>query len=138
MQHIILAFQLNCNVLGISIDCHVPDSAIAQAVSRRLPTATARVRVRVRSCGIFGRQSSFGTGFLRAFRFPLPILILPTSSHSSSIIRGWYNGPNTGRRAKWVQSHPIRTAIGLQFWVEFYAVIVIWNRLVRCKGTNTL
>jgi hypothetical protein len=48
--------------------------AIAQALSRRLPTAAGRVRVQVRSCGILGGQSDTGTGFLRILRFLLPIL----------------------------------------------------------------
>jgi hypothetical protein len=46
--------------------------------------------------------------FLRELCFPLPILILPTAPHSSSIARGWYNGLNTGRRNKWTQSHPTK------------------------------
>jgi hypothetical protein len=62
--------------------------AIAQAVSRRLPTAGTRVRARVKSCGIRGRQSGTGAGFLLVLRFPLPILIPPTAPHTStSIIR---------------------------------------------------
>jgi hypothetical protein len=65
----------------------------AQTVSRRLPTAAARVRAQERSCGICGGQSSAGLDFLRVLRFPLPILIQPTAPRSSSIIRGWYNRP---------------------------------------------
>jgi prophage antirepressor-like protein len=53
--------------------------AVAQAVSRWLPTA-ARVRVRA-ACDVCGRQSGTGTGFLRVFRFPLPII--PPVSPSS-------------------------------------------------------
>jgi hypothetical protein len=80
--------------------------AIAQAVSRWLPTAADRLRSQVKSCGICGGQSGTGAGFLRVLRFPLPILIAPTGPHSSSIIRGRYNRPNSGRRTKWTQSHP--------------------------------
>jgi hypothetical protein len=66
--------------------------AVAQAVSRWLPTAAARVRTRVWSCGICGGQSGVGTGFLRVLRFPLSIFIPPISPQSpSSIIWGWYN-----------------------------------------------
>jgi hypothetical protein len=62
--------------------------ATAQAVSRRLPTAVARFRSQVRSCVICGGQSGAGAGFIRVLRFPLPILIPPTASHSSlSIVR---------------------------------------------------
>jgi hypothetical protein len=46
-------------------------------------------------------------GFLWVLRFPLQMLIPPTTPHpSSSIIRGWYNRPVSGRRTKWTQSHP--------------------------------
>jgi hypothetical protein len=76
---------------------------MAQAVSRRLPTAAARVRAQVWSCC---GQSGTGAGFLRVLRFPLPVLIPPTPPHSSSIIWDWYNRPNSGRRTKWTQSHP--------------------------------
>jgi hypothetical protein len=63
--------------------------AVAQAVSRWLPTASARVRSRVWSSGICGGQSGAGAGFLRVLRFPLPIA--PQSP--SPIIWGWYNRP---------------------------------------------
>jgi hypothetical protein len=61
--------------------------AIAQAVSRWLPTAAARVRARVWLCGICGRQNGAGA-------FPLPILSPPIAPQSpSSIIWGLYNRP---------------------------------------------
>jgi hypothetical protein len=44
-----------------------------------IPTAAARVRSQVRSCGFCGGQSGTGVGFLRVLRFPLPILIPPTA-----------------------------------------------------------
>jgi hypothetical protein len=68
--------------------------AIAQGVSRRLPTAAARVRAWVWSCGICGERSGAGTGFLRVLRFPLPIFIPPTAPQSpSSIIWDWHKRP---------------------------------------------
>jgi hypothetical protein len=54
--------------------------AVAQAVSRWLPTAAALVRVRA-ACGICGGQRVNGVGFLRVLRFPLPII--PPISPSS-------------------------------------------------------
>jgi hypothetical protein len=81
--------------------CHLP-----QTVSHRLLTAAARIRTQVRSYGICGGQSGSEVRFLRVLRFPLPILIPPIAPHPlSSINRGWYNRPNSGRRAKWTQSH---------------------------------
>jgi hypothetical protein len=92
-----------------SVKCHTPaiNLIVVQPVSRRLPTAEARVRAHVRSCWICGGQSGTGIGFLRLFRFPLPILIPPTARHSSSNIWGWYNRSVSGRHAKWtVSPHP--------------------------------
>jgi hypothetical protein len=60
--------------------------AIAQAVSRWLPTVAARVRARIWSCGICGGQSGAGAGFLRVLRFPLPIFIPPIAPQSPSSI----------------------------------------------------
>jgi hypothetical protein len=46
--------------------------AIAQAVSRWLPTAAVRGSKPGRYMGFCGGQSGAGAGFLRVLRFPLP------------------------------------------------------------------
>jgi hypothetical protein len=48
---------------------------IVQAVSRRLPTAAARVRSQVMSCGMYGGESGTWAGFRRVLRLSLPVLI---------------------------------------------------------------
>jgi hypothetical protein len=58
--------------------------AIAQAVSRWLPTAAAPVQTRIWPSGICGGQSGAGAGFLRVLRFPLPIFITSNSPTSQS------------------------------------------------------
>jgi hypothetical protein len=45
----------------LDLECHV--RAVAQVVSSWLPSAAARVRSRVRSCGICGEQSGTGVMF---------------------------------------------------------------------------
>jgi hypothetical protein len=71
----------------------VPGRAIAQAVSRWLPTVAARVQTPVSLCGIRGGQSAPGAGFLRALRFHLQIFIPRIAPSPLSIIRGWYSRP---------------------------------------------
>jgi hypothetical protein len=61
----------------------VEGRAIAEAVSRWLPTATARVQSRFGLSGICGGQSGAGAGFLPVLRFPLPF-IPPYSPTSQS------------------------------------------------------
>jgi hypothetical protein len=68
--------------------------AIAQEVSRWLPTAAARFRDQVRSCRIYGGWSGTGACFLLVLQLPLSIFIPQIVPQSpSSIIRGWYNRP---------------------------------------------
>jgi hypothetical protein len=90
--------------------------AIAQAVSRWLSTAAARVRDRVWSCGICGGQSGAGAGFLRVLRFPLPIFIPLISPQSpSSIIWGWYNRPVVAAVPSGLSLTPLTTTTIIQF-----------------------
>jgi hypothetical protein len=63
----------------------VAGGAIAKTISRCLPTAVARVRFRIRSCGIYGGQSGTRAGFLQLLRFPL-LLVYFTDCCTLSII----------------------------------------------------
>jgi hypothetical protein len=102
-----------------------------QAVSLRLPTAAARVRTQVRSCGICCGQSGTGEGFLRVLQFTLPICIQPTAPQSpSSIIWGWYNRPvvaavPSGLRG-WY-NRPVVAAVpsGLRGWYNRPVVVAV-------------
>jgi hypothetical protein len=86
--------------------------AIAQAVSRWLPTAAASIRARVKLCGICCVQSGTGAGFLQVLRFPLPILIPPIAPQSLSfIIWGWYNRPVMTTVPSGLSFTPIRIII---------------------------
>jgi hypothetical protein len=76
------------------IICH-EGRAVAQAVSRWLPTAAAW------SSGICGGRSGAGADFLRVLRFHLPIFIPP--NFPFSVTRGRYSRPVNGRRAEWTQ-----------------------------------
>jgi hypothetical protein len=55
------------------------EHAVAQAASRWIPTAAARVRVRA-AFGVCGGQSGTEAGFLGGLRCPAPINISPISS----------------------------------------------------------
>jgi hypothetical protein len=86
--------------------------AIAQAVSRRLPTAAARVRAQVRSCEICDGQNGNGAGFLLVLHFPLPIFIPPIAPQSPSyIILGWYNRPVVAAVPSGLSLTPLRIII---------------------------
>jgi hypothetical protein len=87
--------------------------AIAQAVSRWLPTAAARVRARVWACGICGGQSGSGVGFLRVLWFPLSIFSPPNAPQSPpSIIWGWNNRPVVAAVVSGLSLTPLITVKG--------------------------
>jgi hypothetical protein len=71
--------------------------AVAQAVSRWLPTAAVRA-----ACGDCGGQSGTGAGFLRVLRFPLP-MHHSTNFSITITTRCWHNRPIGGRSAEWTQ-----------------------------------
>jgi hypothetical protein len=56
--------------------------ALAHAVSRWFPTAAARVRALVKSCGVYGGERASGAGFLRV----LWLLMSISCSYSCSTI----------------------------------------------------
>jgi hypothetical protein len=95
---------------GDADKCQGWGCAMAQTVSRWLPTAAARVRDRVRSCWICGGQSGTGAGFFRVLRFPLSIFIPPIAPQSpSSIIWGWYERPTVVAVPSGLSLIPLRT-----------------------------
>jgi hypothetical protein len=57
-------FLYKSSMFSIAVRKLTKGRAIAQAVSRWLPTAAARVRARVWSSGIYGGQSGAGADFL--------------------------------------------------------------------------
>jgi hypothetical protein len=62
--------------------------AVAQAVSRRLPTAAARVLAQVRSCGFVVDKVALGQVFSEYFRFPCQLSfhrLLHIHHHPSSV-----------------------------------------------------
>jgi hypothetical protein len=67
---------------------------------------------------ICGRKNGTVTGFLRVFRFLLPI-IPPIAPHWSwSIICGWWNRPNSDRRTKWTQSQYLLCIWSISFYLN--------------------
>jgi hypothetical protein len=51
--------------------------AVVQSISRWLPTAAARVRVRAKHVGFVVDKAALGQLFPQVLRFPLPIIIPP-------------------------------------------------------------
>jgi hypothetical protein len=81
-------------------------AAIAQAISRRLPTAAARVRSQVTSVGFVVDKVALGQVFSEHFGFLCKFSFHRLLQNHCHIVWGWYNRPNSGRPTKWTQSHP--------------------------------
>jgi hypothetical protein len=122
---------------------------ISQAVSRRLPTAAARVTIRVWSCGIlWWTEVALGQVFPRTSVFPANLhFIYPTII--VTITRGWHNRPgekktqgyiNTQNNCYWrtqklylthkVMLHPVKFGakyiyIYMQCWI---VMETLWTR----------
>jgi hypothetical protein len=93
----VLKRELNriCSVTNIG-------RAVAQAVSRWLPTVAARVRVRAEHIGFVVGKAALGG------RFSPSTSVFPANHHSPNfsiiiITRGWHNRPIGGHGAEWTQ-----------------------------------
>jgi hypothetical protein len=65
----------------------VHNNGTAEVDSRRLPSSTAGVRLRVSSCGISGAEISMGQVSLRVLRISLPVLIPYSLSSASCLLQ---------------------------------------------------
>jgi hypothetical protein len=86
---------INTSIKTSSITTLQSGCAIAQAVSRQLPTEAARVRPHVRLCGICGYQRGTKAGFLRVLWSPLSILIPSTAPRSFVTLSPTLYSPDT-------------------------------------------
>jgi hypothetical protein len=97
-------WRARCTISSLFHFAGKVDTTLALAVSRRNPTAAARVRSHIKWCGISGGEGGTGAGLLGVLLLPLLILI-PPNAPCSSIIR-WCYGRLIGPRTKWSQIHP--------------------------------
>jgi hypothetical protein len=111
--------------------------AVAQADSRWLPTAMAKVRALAGSCGICGGRSGTGAGFHWALRFPLPLIVyrlLDTHNHPSS--GAGTIGPIVAEVPSGLSLTPPRetkkltSGIQCVLFVPVYTQLTVWN---TCK-----
>jgi hypothetical protein len=73
-------------------------------------TTAAYRSSQVRPYEVCDGKSATLTGFIRVFWCLLPILA-PPNPPNTSIIRGWYNRPISGRRTECTQSYPFKRII---------------------------
>jgi hypothetical protein len=102
----------------------IPGHAIAQVVSRWLPTVAAQVLALVRSCGICGRQNGTGAVFFPQILWFPPPIIPPIAPHSSSfIIWVWYNKSYSDWHTKWPQSHPTQGKTDVPTSTDIFSIL---------------
>jgi hypothetical protein len=99
-------FLLLASALPVSTP--INGRAITQAVSPWRPTAAARVRARIRSCGICGGKVALVHVFSQYFGFACQ-LSFHRLLHTLIIIRDWYSRQNSGRCNEWTQFDPTPT-----------------------------
>jgi hypothetical protein len=93
--------------------------AVAQAISRWLPTAAARVRIRADMWGLWWTKRYWG-------RFSPSTSVSPANHHPTNfsiiiITRGWHNRPNSGRSAEWTQLDSTPHYTNLKKWASEYS-----------------
>jgi hypothetical protein len=69
---------------------------MAQAISRRFPTAAARVPSHIGSYKSGGQSGDIEADFLRELQFPLPILIPPSALYSLIMQSSTLHSPDIG------------------------------------------
>jgi hypothetical protein len=79
--------------------------AIAQAVSRRLPTAAALFEPRSDRVAFVVNKVALEQVFSEYFGLSCQFLFHRVLHTRACTVRGWYNRPVSGRRTKWTQSH---------------------------------
>jgi hypothetical protein len=90
--------------------------------SRRLPTATDRVRSQFRPCGICGGRSS---------NMIICLQVLPVMPVDIPVdIRGWYSGRNRSLRTKWAHSYLIQSSTCSYICIDLYRPCHKVRRLV--------
>jgi hypothetical protein len=129
-----------CALRKSHYSCSPKGRAIAQTVSRWLPTTAAWVRARVWSCGICGGQSGAGAGFLRVLRFPPSIFIPPIAPQSpSSIIWSLYNRPEVAAVPSGLSLTPlIIKKIALLVFSNFLIFKCLWFKERRSQWPRSL
>jgi hypothetical protein len=124
-RYIPFSKSCSCRISACRIQMFLAEAkgrAVTQAVSRWLPTAAARVRVRTAYGGLWWTKRHWG-------RLSPSTSVFPANhSTTSSIIiitRGWHNRPISGRSAEWTQLIPPLPLYQFNF--------LIWPKLSQCS-----